>query len=1123
MIRSPRRFAIAVCAALMIMGFAPSLSCAVTDLNDIPMVVSNNVKANFLVVLDNSQSMDALMGGALQPGDNPETRGNIGRKVLRDMFLEYRSSFKWGLMSFDAPSPSLRYTSVYYMGDDVGMVFTDVCVAGISATNGKRCVENPQPFSGGEYVTYDKSSDDPEILDVLYDSSRHNAVWAVSPAGSSSGSTYDTWFTHIPGSGTAWAAPEFTDHWSSLAFTPTDAGFVPSVPTTTRQLYLPRGWGYRAPITGGGKLSEAVLPESVAHYDKLIALLAAETDSGTPEIKNGALYTPLAGTFDSAKNYFAGQADWRSGSTNSSPIEAFCQKNFVMLLTDGLPTGNKSGGLYSPEQRTDSCSAWSSDLTTCTGNWTFGSAARESFAAVEGLRSVSYAGCTDCRDPFDVQTYVVAMGTTVDNARAVAVMNEMARLGTCKRTAESCVTGGEKAYFATDAATLNNSIASTLQNAISKAGAAAAVAVTSTIITASSQSFQSTYFSGNWSGELQSYMLDPDTGALRTPAQWSAQAKLDALAASARKIASYSCNSATCQGVQFQPTIETTGTTLSSEQQALLSTTDGAGIVKFIRGDRSGEMAVPATATEAAIAKKYRQRASVLGDIVNSEPVVVGAPSAHYSETTDPGYGEFKTSNASRTVLVFQGANDGMLHAFKADSGDEAWAYVPSLLLPTLANLSLVSGFTHKYYVDGTPTVGDVDFDRSGGAGGAGTPNWRTILVGGLGKGGRGYYALDVTNAIPDNEAAAAAKVLWEFPNASTEPQVVANLGYSFGKPIIAKAGDQGWVVLVTSGYNNIDTVTAVASNGVSTTYTGDGDGHLFVLNARTGEVIKDIPTLSGSNASPSGLAAFSGYIEGANVDNSVTLVYAGDLNGDVWRFALTGESGNWNVSKLAKLVDASDNVQPVTTAPELATIFESNAAYRFVYVGTGRYLGDSDVESTATQTMYGLIDDLSVAPLIDPLRSSLQRQALTPKTDPKYRLASAEKFDLSGVSKKRGWYVDLPVSGERVSTDPQLAFGALVFTSNVPSAVKCVPGGSSYFNILDYRTGGVLDGTSWSSLSFGNALASRPVLERLESGKVIAVIRLSDGTTRIETVPAPAATPSVRRVSWRELPDLLQ
>ena len=1140
---STKRFSIAVRAAVAVIAFgltplpAQGGATAPTELNDIPMAVTNSVKANFLVVLDNSQSMDGNMAGAVQSGDSSETRSNIGRGVLRDVLGAYQNTFRWGLMSFDTTAPGKQYIHVYYLGNDETMMFTDDCVNGFSKSHGNRpCVTNPQASalenSGDKYVTYDRSGDDPSIQDVFYDTKIYPAIWAFSPAGSARGETkYSLWYRHA--GGILWAESEFAEPRGVRSFGLTDSGFTPTYPEVTRELYVYRGWGYRAGITGGGKLLEDVKADSAdstEHYDRLISLLGAEKeDQESPEIKNGALYTPLAGTLDSAKNYFSGQADLKPDGTPkvqyTSPISASCQKNFVMLLTDGMPTGNKKGGLYTKVQRTDSCSEWNDDKTVCDGKWTFGTAADETLKAVDGLRSVSYTGCDGCTKAFDVQTYVVAMGDAVKNATAVAVMNEMARLGSCQRKNGSCVDSGKKAFFASDAADMEIAIKTAVDDAVAQTGAAAAVAVSNAIVTSDTVSFQSTYYSGNWSGDLKAYALDTKTGALKEPALWSAQEELGNLAASERKIASYSCSSGTCRGVQFQPASAITPTKLSSEQEALVSTTDGAGIVNFIRGDRSGETATSETP------QKYRQRESVLGDIINAEPVFVAAPAANYSEATNPGYAAFKISHASRPTLVFQGANDGMLHAFVAGSGDEAWAYVPRLVLHELANLSRLNGFAHKYYVDGTPTVGDVDFARTGGATDA-SPDWRTLLVGGLGKGGRGYFALDVTGEAPTTEAGVAAKVLWEFPNSSTAPQVVANLGYSFGKPVIAKAGDQGWVVLVSSGYNNIETIT-VTADGSTTSYPGDGKGHLFVLNAKTGELIKDISTGAGSPESPSGLAVFSAYLESADVDNTVPQVYAGDLDGNVWRFDLTGALSAWNVSKLAALVDATGKAQPVTTAPELATVFEDSVAYRFVYVGTGRYLGDGDVTSTAAQTMYGLVDDRSATPLINPLRSSLQAQTLSEPTtvlvtDPVtgevtstvQRTASAVKVALAGNGKKRGWYVDLSVSGERISTDPQLAFGALVFTSNIPTPDDCVPGGSSYFNILDYRTGGALEGTSWSSFSLGKALASRPVLMRLESGKVIAVIRMSDATTHTEKVPAPPAKPAVRRVSWRELPD---
>jgi type IV pilus assembly protein PilY1 len=843
---------------LLALGLAPTLAHgAATDLNDIPMAVSNQVKGNFLVVLDNSQSMDAFMGGALQSGDNPNTRGNIGRDILRSMLGNYRTSFNWGLMSFATAAPSLRDTFVYYMGDDAGMVLTNDCVAGISASNGnRRCVANPQPFAGATHVTYDVSSDDPWILDVLYANLNTASIWAYSNPRAAGSTRYSLYFTRRAGFN-GWTAADFNNFWFTGSFTPTDAGYLPSFPTVTRQLYRPRGWGYLASITGGGRLDEPVETDSVAHYNDLLTKLGSETNQATAEIKNAALFTPIAGTLRSAKDYFLGQRDWKSNAANTSPISAFCQKNFVMLLTDGLPTGKADGSLYSEADRTD---------TNVNGVWNFGTAANDSFTAVTNLRTVPYRGCNNCVNDFDVQTYVIAMGDTVANARAVAVMDEMASQG-----------GTSNAFFANDPASLQNAISTVVNDAISRDGAAAAVAVTNANVSATTSAFQAGYNSGSWTGDLQSYRLyqagpragEPDiTQPLWVP---SAQGQLDNLASNLRRIVSYSGTAGAGQGIPFQPyplppaAAPAPLTTLSLSQQNSISAVDGPGIVNYIRGDRTGEGPAPAPVI-------YRPRTHVLGDIVNSEPVIVGAPSNNYNDATNPGYSAFKTAHAARQEVVFQGANDGMLHAFNATTGAEEWAYVPNLVIPNLANLSLRPGFSHKFYVDGTPTVGDVDFNRTGGVVNNAAGDWRTLLVGGLNKGGYGYYALDVSAGPPATEAAAAANVLWEFPNSATAGQVVADLGYSFGKPIIAKTADQGWVVLVTSGYNNSRTVNVGGNN-----FTGDGVGHLYVLNAKTGALIKDIPTGVGNNASPSGLAAVSGYVESADVDNTVTQVYGGD------------------------------------------------------------------------------------------------------------------------------------------------------------------------------------------------------------------------------------------------------
>jgi type IV pilus assembly protein PilY1 len=553
---------------------------------------------------------------------------------------------------------------------------------------------------------------------------------------------------------------------------------------------------------------------------------------------------------------------------------------------------------------------------------------------------------------------------------------------------------------------------------------------------------------------------------------------------------------------------------------------DGASVLAYLRGDRSKENS------------DYRQRTHILGDIINAEAVYVPPPRSNYA---DPGYAAFKTAQASRPKMLYQGANDGMLHAFDADTGAEVWAYVPGVLLNTplsatytntssLVNLSLRTGFAHRYYVDATPAVSDVDlYNTSGNLPLPATPptDWHTILVGGLGKGGRGYFALDITNPGASSDADVAAKVLWEFPNASTptcsnvntQDGCRQNIGYSFGTPVIVKTQAKGWVVLVTSGYNN------------GTDTGGDGKGHLFVLDAKTGALIKDIRTGAGTATSPSGLAYISAYAQNADVDATTDYVYGGDLEGNVWRFDLTGSVGSWNVKKIATLVEAAGNPQPITTPPELAEL--ATLGKRVIYVGTGQYLGESDIpgasgansHATQTQSLYALLDDLSAHPLINPLRSNLVQQTISVSGSTATVTASNVNWNA-----KKGWFVDFPNTsattpstvGQRVIGAPFLALGKLVVTTNVPNTDPCEPGGSSWIYFFDYAfSSSVYGSTLTASGQFlGHSLASRPTLVMLPNGQPKWLTQQSDQTQLGGSLPYGGPAGAKRRIMWREVVD---
>lgn len=1140
--KNQRKFAHTVLISLLFGLFAQTAQAASADLANVPMAVANSVAPNLLVTYDNSESMDAFMSGALVPGSEPNTRGNIGRSVMRNAITSYRTVFNWGLMTYGMSStPGVYNTYAYYLGSDTGMVFTDDCVGyvagspagypptpGVSATNGsRRCVANPQPFATGNYVTYDSSGDDAAIQDVLYTGGVYTSLWGLS----SSGTSYDMYLTHKTTSGNSWVSGAFSSFQGTWSFTPTDAGYLANNPPITRQLYTPRGWGYLANVTGSGYINEAVQADSATHYNSLIALLANETNGATGEIKNGAVFTTLKGTLDSAKTYYS-----TTYQSKASPIQYTCQQNFVMMVTDGLPTGTTAGALYSDTDRANPCTGvgcstnvstatWTYGTGTATATWpdtttatwTFGTAANDAIASVKALRTtpntVKAASCNLSTSAlaastcYDIQTYVVALGDTVANGNALAVMNAMSNAGGT----------GTNALLATDATSFQNAINSITDDITSKIGSSAAVAVANAHVTSTDNaSYASSYNSGTWTGDLNAYAIDILTGLPQTTSLWtsgSVQTQLDLKTSATRMIATSIDTAGSIGGVQFQPTTATTTTKLSSGQQTLLNTptlTDGAAVLAYLRGDRSGE--APTTGT-------YRVRAHLLGDTVNTEPVLLKAPSAAYADAGyQGGSGMFKESNTSRTRTVFLGSNDGMLHAITATTGAEAWAYIPNLVMSNLNGLSKKTGFVHKYLIDGTPVLGDVDFKNCCTTGSGN--DWRTILVGGLGKGGFGYYALDVTNPDAANEAAVASKVLWEFPNSVTSATLrnaaKLNTGYTFGKPVIVKTAAKGWVVLVTSGYNN---GTNAGDSG------GDGLGHLFVLNPKTGDLIADISTPACTAtpvSTPCGLAQISAYVENSDIDNTTDFVYGGDLMGNVWRFNFTGNSvASWSVAKFAVLKDGSGVTQPITTTPELAKDTIGGSTYRFVIIGTGQYLGSTDVpgtgqnsHATQTQTMYGLVDTTTAA-LPDPLRSSLQVQTLT--TSGSNRTVTSNTVDFTT---KKGWYVDLPDTGERANTDPALALGALIFTTNIPSATICVPGGSSWEYFLDYKTGGLITNSTvpWSGISLGNSLSSRPVLIQLPNGKVVALVRKSDASTVAQVVPVPPGSASGRRVTWREI-----
>lgn len=514
----------------------------------------------------------------------------------------------------------------------------------------------------------------------------------------------------------------------------------------------------------------------------------------------------------------------------------------------------------------------------------------------------------------------------------------------------------------------------------------------------------------------------------------------------------------------------------------------GKAILEFLRGNR---------ANEGTNADQLRVRAGVLGDIANSQPVFVGPPNAPYLDVNDPGYSTFRGSFAGRAGRVYVGANDGMMHAFDDATGDETWAYVPlALYRPDDTGLGALSyragalpAFQHHYYVDSTPRVVDVDF---------GSGNWHSLLVSGLGKGGRAYLAIDVTDPSGlKTESDVVDKVTWEFGH--------PEMGYSYGKPIVSKThGLNGkWVAILPSGYNN-----------------AHGDGKLFFVDAATGKLLKTMSTGAGDGLTPSGLGHIAGYT--TDYRNQMTeQVYGGDLLGNLWRFDISDpDETAWTVTKLALLTDGGGVGQPVTTPPRIA-IDAQNGVDRWVFVGTGKLYHASDVENTQSQSLYAIRDGTASAP------GAISK--------PRTRSELKEVTDAGGLATKPdyGWYDDLP-AGQRIIVPPQAALSVVAYVGTSAQNDPCLTGQPATIyarqfsrgNSLMTNAGGQIAESAYSieggvGLDFVNPDNGGSDTSSLAPGSVPNIaLGVPLGTTgKIQTFKIkPPAFLLAHRMSWRAL-----
>ena len=817
--------------------------------------------------------------------------------------------------------------------------------------------------------------------------------------------------------------------------------------------------------------------------------------------------TPLLGALAKAGRMYAGKL-------SVDPVQYSCQRNFSILSTDGY--WNSVTSSYGPTREDGSTKVGDLDSAT-----TVMRPAYEKNATANTLADVAYyyystdlrpGSCSVCtdnvvpagtkKDEDDVAqhqhmtTFTIGLGVdgtlTYQDGYKTSTTGDYQGLkqGTTNWPAvDSAVdderkiddlwhaaVNGRGTYFsARDPDSLINGLTTALGSIEAVTGSGAAAATSSLEpVEGDNAIYIANYTTVAWTGELSAYTVDLGTGAISSSTTWKAASLLDGKVAADSDtrtiyiakdgaLTSFThANLTTEQKAWFNNNQLSQYTDLSSSDKTA-ATADN--LVKYLRGqNRYEDQDRPA---DFAYSRLYRDRTTTLGDIIHAQPVYVKVPQYEF---TDSGYAAFKTAQAARTAMVYVAANDGMLHAFDALTGQETWAFVPPQVMPNLWRLADKDyAGNHRFFVDGPLTVSDVQI---GGA-------WKTILVGGLGKGGRGYYALDITNP-------GAPQFLWSI-SADDQP----NLGYSYAPAVITKVNGV-WSVLLSSGYNNVQE---------SSKYTAaDGKGHLFVVNAASGVVNMAIGTGVGSTGNPSGLGRLNARTVGDfNLDNSSETAYAGDLEGNLWRFNLL-------TAAASKVIDLG-NGQPITAAPELGEI----GGKPVLFFGTGRYLGEGDLTLNQTQALYGLVDNGSTLS-----KASLVQQVVS---------GSSISNNPVDWTTNGGWYVNLPDSKERVHLEAKLIMGTLVFASTVPEASECQPGGYSHLFFLDYRTGGGV-GTGAAMLKYVSPIVGVSAF-KLPSGTVKVVPITADGKIPVGAPPSlPVSSSgaggvgSGKRVMWRELLD---
>lgn len=727
--------------------------------------------------------------------------------------------------------------------------------------------------------------------------------------------------------------------------------------------------------------------------------------------------TPLAETYYEITRYFRGMTSYypQPQTTYTSPIQYRCQSNYGVVITDGLPTYDRTFPNNDPDDVANTSRALP--------NWDLNAANDGDNRNGDGEGDTLYLDDV-AKFAYDIDMRKAINGTdltgkswdttgfNVQNMSTYTV--GFALLSNLMLTdAADSAHGRGKYYQSNDSAGLTSALNMALGDIYARAGSGGGGSASSSTLTSTTRLYQTLYDPTDWHGTIRAFKVDAVTGEPQATPAWSTDSQITS-SAPGSTFESWSLGATPARIVlnyaNFAPAQKTI---LDANLPAGVT---GAQLIEWTKGTPNASL---------------RARTQLLGDVINS-PLVSVLPtdktSADMAGVTS--YSTYLANKAAKMdANLLTGSNDGFFNVINPASGARRYAYMPSTALAQLSNIASTTygSGAHRFLVDGQIAVFDTQLGTS----------WRTVAFGGTGAGGKAYFAIKLF------EGANTITALWEVraPDTSTPGNPFNNLGFAYSRPEVARMADGTSIVVLGNGYGSFT-----------------GQASLFVLNANDGTLIREIPIPPQTGETDNGLSSVKLSV---NAQNVVQAAYAGDLKGRLWKFDMSsaGASGWKPAFGTRPLFTAPGGAaQPITVQPLL---IDHPLNGRIVYFGTGKFIETTDKITNAQQAFYGIWD--STAGVGGIAQPDLQVQTITGTvTGNGATYTTTSENDVDWTTKK-GWYLQLntvePFIGERVIYAAQTARGRVLFTTAaVNSADPCESTGTGRVFQLDAAKGGMLN-----------------------------------------------------------------